>query len=50
MKVNYPMCRRTPCFSCGECQKGYEIAVERDKVIDGGTTVFYYIYDKWELS
>ena len=31
MKVNY---------------KGYEIAVERDKVIDGGTIVFYYTYDK----
>lgn len=27
--------------------KGYEIAVERDKEIDGGTIVFYSIYDKW---
>ena len=27
--------------------KGYEIAAERDKEIDGGTIVFYGIYDKW---
>ncbi len=20
IKSNYPMCRKTPCFSCGECQ------------------------------
>ena len=32
MKVNY---------------KGYEITVERDKEIDGGTIVFYGIYDKY---
>ena len=32
MKVNY---------------KGYEIIAERDKEIDGGTIVFYGIYDKW---
>lgn len=27
--------------------KGYEIAAERDKEIDGGTIVFYGIYDKY---
>ena len=23
--MNYPMCRKTPCFSYGECQKEFEL-------------------------